>query len=1013
MTGQRDITDEVDVRVANITLPTYEIGKENQNPVFHSRYGVAHIYPYTLLDEIASEPTDKSYRTLVLENRYLRVTVMPDLGGRVFSVFDKISEREVLYKNPTIKFSPLAIRGAFFSGGLEFSFPVAHAPTTADPINWDIYNNDDGSASICLGGIEHISRMQWTITLTLYPDRCALAQDVRLFNPHSIPGRYHYWTNASLDADKNTEFVYPFRRVRSYEFAGTASWPVARLDLIQQDPGLPGMEGVPMWSVNQLQEPINLRWDRNMVAQVSIFGRDVKWNFFGTWQHSVNHGYAHYASAHDVSGMKLWSWGSANVGIVNQTALMDDGSLYAETQCGVMETQLDFDFLDPDNVRSWREWWLPLRGLGGLTCASAEIGASIRLAPGNEAGKADLTVGVCPISPFGEANIKVSIPGTVLLQETVNIAPERPWLGSKAIDAKELAGLPINIMVTDKDGQIILEHMLDRRITPIDPFQPEKEFIPKTEQDYYQLGLKHENFDNRKEALVAYKKALTLAPDHGYVNLRMGLMYLRSADFTGANFHLRKAASLGLGEADYYLGIIEIYSGQYEQADTQFRAVPSDNPISTAALLGLGRIALRSKDWQEAIVHFKEAQERSKDSSTASLLLGMALNRAGQFDKARLELENVLVIDPLNHSALREITFTLKDSENFNQKLERLLSDDRQYVLDLVCFYMDAGLNEDALQILEKAYTDWEYPLIAYLAGYIYMQLGKDSEAQDWLSKGADADPDLVFPSRIEEVIALQFVIRQNPQDHKAKYYLGNFLYAHERMKEAVNLWEESLVGLKNFDVVYRNLGWAAWHWEKNSHHAIDLFEKALELNPQNQDLYKYLDELYKNNGLSEKRRRILALINMLPEKREDIRKLNISIMIDLGDYEKALEILLEEDFIPLEMDQSFHNVYVGALMQRAEAYLHADQVEAAIADYQKALEFPENLGVGAPPTMSQAHIYYQLGLAYEELGNYSDALAAWRNAVREHHTRSSELYKFIQMSLDKLSRYSELGFEF
>jgi hypothetical protein len=259
-----DLKEKVVVREETITLPTYDVKGENRNPVFRSQYGVAHIYPYTLLDDIDAKIKDKTYHTLVLENKYLLVTIIPDLGGRVYSVFDKISQRDVFYKNSIVRFAPLAIRGAFFSGGMEFSFPVAHAPTTCDKVNWDMHENTDGSASISIGGLEHISRLRWMITLTLFPDRCALAQDVYLFNPGPIAGRYHYWTNASLDANVGTEFVYPLHRARSYEYAGTASWPFARLDLILHDPGLPGMEGVPMWPANRLQSPVNFRWQKNI-----------------------------------------------------------------------------------------------------------------------------------------------------------------------------------------------------------------------------------------------------------------------------------------------------------------------------------------------------------------------------------------------------------------------------------------------------------------------------------------------------------------------------------------------------------------------------------------------------------------------------------------------------------------------------------------------------------------------------------------------------------------------------
>jgi hypothetical protein len=134
-------TEQVLTSSEEITLPTYRLLGENRNPIFHSQYGVAHIYPYTLQDEIDSKPTDVVYQALILENRYLQVIVLPKLGGRVFSLYDKVSEREVFYKNTTIKFSPLAIRGAFFSGGLEFSLPVAHAPTTAENVNWDFQHH--------------------------------------------------------------------------------------------------------------------------------------------------------------------------------------------------------------------------------------------------------------------------------------------------------------------------------------------------------------------------------------------------------------------------------------------------------------------------------------------------------------------------------------------------------------------------------------------------------------------------------------------------------------------------------------------------------------------------------------------------------------------------------------------------------------------------------------------------------------------------------------------------------
>ncbi|MFA9406996.1 MAG: DUF5107 domain-containing protein, partial [Anaerolineales bacterium] len=552
MTTPTDKPLKVRSFIDELILPTYELLGENRNPVFHSQYGVAHIYPYTLQDEIGSEPTNITYRTLNLENEYLHVTVLPELGGRVYSVFDKIGEQEVFYKNSVVKFSPLAIRGAFYSGGVEFSFPVAHAPTTADPVNWEVIDHDDGSASIAIGGLEHISGMRWIVTLTLFPGRCALAQDVRLYNPTPIPGRYHYWTNASLVSDDQTEFIYPFRRVRSYEFAGTASWPVARLDLIKGEPGLPGMEGVPMWPGERMHHPVNFRWEKDMLAQVSIFGRDVAWDYFGAWQHASNTGYAHFANAKDVSGMKLWSWGRAEFGIVNQTALTDDGSIYAETQCGAMETQLDFDFLPPGESRSWREWWLPLRGLGGLTCASADVGARLHISPGKKDDQIQLGIAICPATRLEDAQVELAIPGKQLIRESISCSPETPWVQSIGVEARTLAGSPITLNVTDKAGVTLLDYCHDREPDPV----PQEIHSFKDDGDvaeaHFQSGLHHQNFDNRDKAIESFREVISVSDNHGDAHLQLGQILLRGGDFESASAHFDKAAACGVSEAEYY-----------------------------------------------------------------------------------------------------------------------------------------------------------------------------------------------------------------------------------------------------------------------------------------------------------------------------------------------------------------------------------------------------------------------------------------------------------------------------
>jgi tetratricopeptide (TPR) repeat protein len=137
-----------------------------------------------------------------------------------------------------------------------------------------------------------------------------------------------------------------------------------------------------------------------------------------------------------------------------------------------------------------------------------------------------------------------------------------------------------------------------------------------------------------------------------------------------------------------------------------------------------------------------------------------------------------------------------------------------------------------------------------------------------------------------------------------------------------------------------------------------------------------------------------------------------LSMMVDLNMHEEVLRILGAEKFGPLEMDQSFHHVYVRALGLRAEDHLKAGQLEEAAQDYRQALDYPKSHGVGRPTTGNDAEILYRLGCVYEKLGRFEEAIRAWNFAGQEHHAFGEALHPFVQLALDKLGRYSELGFE-
>src|SRR5262249_11964275 len=109
-----------------LDLPTYEEGPPNLNPPFHLLSFARFKYPYTLRDAWTDRRSDMRWRALHLENEYLRVTVLPDLGGHLYSCVDKVSGRDLFYANPSIKKALIGYRGAWAAFGIEFNFPVSH-----------------------------------------------------------------------------------------------------------------------------------------------------------------------------------------------------------------------------------------------------------------------------------------------------------------------------------------------------------------------------------------------------------------------------------------------------------------------------------------------------------------------------------------------------------------------------------------------------------------------------------------------------------------------------------------------------------------------------------------------------------------------------------------------------------------------------------------------------------------------------------------------------------------------
>jgi len=157
-------TPVVKAWVEEVYLPTYEVGAEEKNPVFLEKRvyqgSSGTVYPYPVIEKITDEKKEKAYTALFIENRYIKVMILPELGGRIQMAYDKLRESHIFYYNRVIKPALVGLTGPWISGGIEFNWPQHHRPSTYYPTEFLIEENPDGSKTVWCNEVERMFRLK-------------------------------------------------------------------------------------------------------------------------------------------------------------------------------------------------------------------------------------------------------------------------------------------------------------------------------------------------------------------------------------------------------------------------------------------------------------------------------------------------------------------------------------------------------------------------------------------------------------------------------------------------------------------------------------------------------------------------------------------------------------------------------------------------------------------------------------------------------------------------------------
>jgi tetratricopeptide (TPR) repeat protein len=968
-----------------ITIPTYKLGEPDKNPMFlenrvyQGSSGV--VYPHAVIDKVYDDKEDKEYIALYLENDYLKIMILPELGGRIQMAYDKTNDYHFIYYNNVIKPALVGLAGPWISGGIEFNWPQHHRPSTYDPIDFSIEENADGSKTVWVNEYEKMFRTKCALGFTLYPEKSYIELHAKLFNRTPFPQTFLWWANPAVAVDEHYQSVFPpdVNAVFDHGKRDVSSFPIAKGTYYKVDYS-PGTD-ISVYT--------------NIPVPTSYMAVNSEFNFVGGYHHKRQAGMLHVADHHVSPGKKQWTWGCGEFGQAWDKQLTDSDGPYFELMCGMFtDNQPDFGWIMPNEVREFKQYFMPYKGIGYVKNASTEVAVNIEL-HGSEA-----YIGVY-LTEAKKVSVILRFKGRIIYTETRVLSPVAVF--SEKVSLNGNNGIPqdFTIEILDADGKELIKYT---------PVERKEDAIPDpataiaepseiaTVEELYLAGLHLEQYRHATySAQDYYLEALRRDATDIRSNNALGLLLLRKGQFADSEVYFRKAIEKLTkhnpnpydGEPLYNLGLALKFQRQFDEAFKYFYKAAWNAHLQDVAHLQLASIECIRNNWNESLTHIEKSLARNYNSAKARHLKAAILRKLGWTAKGIDWINKSLEIDYFDFGSRFELYLALKlagnteEANNAVSLFKELLRNDSNTYIEISLDYANAGMYEEALELLSLITGTDTNPLTFYYTGFYNLMLGQKAEASASFSKGFSLPADKVFPNRVEDIEVLQKVISERPEDYKAGYYLGNFYYAKRRYADAKECWEKAAEIGTDFPTVFRNLGIAYYNKFNQKEDALVAFEKAFNCDQSDSRILFELDQLYKRFNYAPLRRlEILESHLALVQQRDDLYTELVTLYTLTGQYDIAKSLLASRNFHPWEGGEGkVSGLHILVHVELAKLALNDNKPQEAIQLLKEALVYPANLGEGKLYGAQENDVFHWLGAAYDAVGDIEKTRENWEKA--------------------------------
>lgn len=951
-----------------MSIPTYGVGCEEKNPMFFEKRvyqgSSGKVYPYPVIEKIFDEKQDKEYNAVILENDWLYVIVLPEIGGRIYTAYDKTNGYDFVYHNKVIKPALVGLLGPWISGGIEFNWPQHHRPTTFKSVNYQIKNYFDGSASVIVGESEAMFGLKHTTEIKLYADKSYIEIKTDVYNRGNTPETFLWWANPAFRVNDDTATIMPLdvTAVMDHGKRAVSTFPIAHGEYYKMD----------------YSSGVDISRYKNIPVPTSFMAYKSDFDFVGGYDYGRKAGLLHVADHHVAPGKKQWTWGSGDFGIAWDRNLTDEDGPYVELMTGCFtDNQPDFTYIRPQETKSFTQYFLPYHEVGKV------INADKNICFGIENDKL-----IVYSSAKVNAHITVKEGNKSLYNDTIKLNP------TESVELVAIKNASSVDIIVEYDGKTVRynKDMVNKFDipSPATPCPPPEDC--KTIEELYLYGLHIEQYRHATRLPESYYlEGLKRDESDIRINNAYGMLLMRRGQIKESIPYFERAIAKSIiknpnprdTEPYFNCGMAYFMTGEIDKAyDLLYKCVWGNNKAEAYYYMSV--IEYLRGNLDIAIEHGENAVSIQGRNTRAYNTLGRIYRDMGDEERALTRFRCAINIDALDITARYEIGES-GALRNVTASEMRVIAVDyiaeRRYakLIDILTKWAKESGKSDSL--------------IEIYIGYAEMLLGNDAADRIARAKNIYAD-NISFANSLTDIQVLS-AMYEKYRDWFIAYQLGNLFYDKRNYEKAAEYWLESTKSDSKFPTARRNL--ALYYFNKKRDHikALKFMEDAFKLDRQDSRVLLELFQLYGLTGKSRQEQYKLLNNNLSAvEARDDLYLEYLTLLAENGEYNSAFDKLMSRKFHPWEGGEGkVTKLYkILNIAQAKEADAKGD-CNLAYECYSRCFKHPENLGEGKLILDYDNDICYMLGELYEKYDDMDRAKEYYRLATRGKTEIADNIY--------------------